>query len=357
MKLVVIAHQVDLSGAPRSLLNILSNERISCFHRISLIAMRGGELGAQLRVKVDDFYELTPKLITNKLENVLLFFKLFSILLFEPRCSRVLINSSINLRAMFCCYLQGRRAVVYVRESEQMLNSVLGIFRKILLSRMYRVVCVSESTSLWVKKYVSSERVSVIHNGYTKEDLIRAECSYGGSIQNDGIIRVGIVGNIDFRKGVDRFHSIVERASSMNFNFEFIVIGRIVDDYWMNEIIKLSVGNVQIKITGIVENVFPFMQSCNVIVMLSREEALPRVVMEAGLLGCSIVTMDTAGTHELLPINYPYIVRDFDCEVFLDKIVLAQRDLWTRRKIRENILLKFSQEDKVAALMETLLSK
>lgn len=354
MKLVVIAHQVDISGAPKSLFNILSNDRISYFSSVTLITMRGGALGLRLKKVVDNYFELTPKLVTGKFENVLLFFKLFYILLWESRDSRILINSSINLRAMLSCLLQGRRAVVYVRESEVMLNSVLGVIRRFLLSRMYRVVCVSESTSLWVKNYVPLERICVIHNGYTVDEVERVKRSLSVKSQGESTIRVGIVGNIDYRKGVDRLYDIIKRASSMNVCFEFIVIGRIVDDYWMSKIDELSAGKIQVKITGVVEDVFPLMQTCDVIIMLSREEALPRVVLEAGLLGRSIVTMDTAGTKELLPDCYPYVVKDYDGEVFLKSIVLAQRDSFNEQRFRDFILLKFRQEDKVEALINTI---
>ena len=42
--------------------------------------------------------------------------------------------------------------------------------------------------------------------------------------------------------------------------------------------------------------------------MLSRQEALPRVVLEAGSIGVPVLALDIAGTKEMLPENYKWIV-------------------------------------------------
>lgn len=80
-------------------------------------------------------------------------------------------------------------------------------------------------------------------------------------------------------------------------------------------------GVNSIFITGVVENVIPYIKCMDVNLMLSREEALPRSVMEASALSVPTVALDVAWTVEILPDSYPYILRNYNVNDVCEMVV------------------------------------
>lgn len=70
--------------------------------------------------------------------------------------------------------------------------------------------------------------------------------------------------------------------------------------------------------------------------MTSREESLPRSVMEASLLSKPVVAFDIAGTKEMLPLSYDYLVSPFDIDEFVDKTVHLSEKNQTKKIGEEN---------------------
>lgn len=314
MNILIISHQVDRSGAPTSLLNIIKHLSKKG-HTINTISMRGGELAADYNHYSSSFTILNKNQKETLPQKILSFFKLIKIVRnFNPDV--VLINTSVTLRAHLACYLLRKPFVIYVRESEQMLKSKLGYFRKKSLTLANKIISVSEYATTWIKKYVDDNKIVVIHNGIDINNIPKLPPK-----NNNIKKRIGIIGYIGYRKGIDYFLSIATHLLKNREDVEFVIIGDIPNPNEKKLFLEhLAANDIDIEITGIIDDVYPEINKCDLILMTSREESLPRSVMEATLLRKPVVAFDTAGTKEMLPRDYQYLIQKFNTIKFIEQV-------------------------------------
>ncbi len=200
-----------------------------------------------------------------------------------------------------------------------MLKSRLALLRKYSLKLANKIISVSHYSAQWLKKYVKEEKIIVIPNGIDLDEIYKVE--YKQNFDRDFIL-VCIIGLMCKRKGADYFSEIVTKLMKSSKSYRFKIIGDFVD-----EVEKLSffskVWNFKenIYITGVTDNVYKEISECDIVIMTSREESLPRSVMEASFMGIPVVAFDVAGTKELLPPNYEYLVTPFNVDEFVSKII------------------------------------
>jgi glycosyltransferase involved in cell wall biosynthesis len=284
-------------------------------YKVDVISARGGELADKYKDVSSSLQILEDNDSPTLFSRFVGFFKLLKMIR-KLSPDVVLINTSINLRAHFACYILRVPFVVYVRESEDMLKSRLGYLRKKSLKLASKIVSVSHYSSQWVSKYVEPKKIDVIHNG------VQINNRKYPLHDNGDTILVGIIGYMSKRKGIDYFAQIINKLMNSSDKYKFLIIGDFVDEAEKSIFFDSVKGHENnISVTGIVENVYPEINKCDLVVMTSREESLPRSVMEASLLSKPVVAFDIAGTKEMLPANYNYLVSPFDINEFVDKIV------------------------------------
>ncbi|AGR76985.1 glycosyltransferase, GT1 family [Aliarcobacter butzleri 7h1h] len=329
LKVLIFSHQLDRSGAPTSLLNILKS-LYEKKYKVDVISARGGELADKYKDVSSSLQILEDNDSPTLFSRFVGFFKLLKMIR-KLSPDVILINTSINLRAHLACYILRVPFVVYVRESEDMLKSRLGYFRKKSLKLASKIVSVSNYSSQWVSKYVEPKKIDVIHNGVQINNI-----KYPLHDNGDTIL-VGIIGYMSNRKGIDYFAQIINKLMNISDKYKFLIIGDFVDEAEKSiffDTVKNFINNV--SVTGIVENVYPEINKCDIILMTSREESLPRSVMEASLLSKPVVAFDIAGTKEMLPLSYDYLVSPFDIDEFVDKTVHLSEKNQTKKIGEEN---------------------
>jgi glycosyltransferase involved in cell wall biosynthesis len=205
------------------------------------------------------------------------------------------------------CKLLGFRSFVYVRESEDMVtDNRLGFLRIYLLRFMTGVICVSHSTAKWVSKYVAVDKIKILHNGIKLE---AASLGYPSRWARGEKPVIGIIGRLDYRKGIDRFYALVDFCNKHQTFYQYKIIGDIMDErFHLSNYRGELRDETQITMTGLIKDVIAEITECSVILMLSRQEALPRVVLEAGSVGVPVLALDVAGTREMLPENYRWVL-------------------------------------------------
>jgi len=316
IRVLMISHQVDRTGAPTSFLNILKKLYNKKEYVLDVISVRGGKLADEYYLYSNSMHILNYNIKESIFQKVISFFKLLY-LIQKSKADIIIINTSVTLRANLASFLMRKPFIIYVRESENMLNSRLGLLRKYSLKLATEIISVSYYSKQWVRKYVNHNKINVIHNGI---DFSKLNYSLPLDHFNAEKVTIGIIGYMTKRKGFDYFAQIINKLMNISEKYKFLIIGDFIDE---NEksIFFDSVKDYKnnILVTGIVENVYPEINKCDLIVMTSREESLPRSVMEASLLSKPVVAFDIAGTKEMLPLNYDYLVSPFDINEFVDK--------------------------------------
>jgi len=304
---IFVSHTMDSSGAPTSLKNVLSEIKENHSIEAHVVAMRGGSQVESFRPLCNSIKILSSSSSTGMAFSVVNFLKLLVFLAKYDKGTRVLINSTTNLRAMVACKLLGFRSFVYVRESEEMVTEYrLGFLRIYLLRFMTGVICVSHSTAKWVSKYVAEDKIKILHNGIKLE---AASLDYPRQWTKGEEPVIGIIGRLDYRKGIDRFYALVDFCNKHQTFYQYKIIGEITAErFYLSNYRGQFRDKTQVTMTGLIKDVIPEIAECSVILMLSRQEALPRVVLEAGSVGVPVLALDVAGTKEMLPENYKWVL-------------------------------------------------
>ena len=144
-------------------------------------------------------------------------------------------------------------------------------------------------------------------------------------------IRVGIIGNIAVRyKGYDvllKAISNLPQEIKTKIQINFVGGG---DSTYLKSLINVYKLEQQSNIVGKLkagEEIFNFLDSVDLYVHPSRQEGLPRVVIEAMSRACPVVASSVAGTPELLPSEFLHkpgdatkLAKDIE-RVVLDKAI------------------------------------
>lgn len=362
--LLFITHTMDHSGAPTSLLNIIKKFPKDKYE-ICLIGMYGGGLKKEYQKYLKKIYVIIDNVNSSvflKVFNKFIGFIKLLFLFIKIKPDVVLINSSANLRAILVSRLMNKHTLVYVREFDEMINKVKNL-RKKSLKLATKLIAVSHANKEWLYEIgISPEKIIVIHNGIDFDEVYKKTKELPSQEYLEfinGYRIIGIVGYMSERKGIDFFIELMINLSKRYMDLKFVIIGDFTDESYKNKILTI-IKNEKLEdklfITGIVDNIFPYLKYIDIVTMMSRKESLPRVILESSVIAKPIVIFDTGGSKELLPIDYKFIVKAFDIFLFQSYV----EELLNNKQEAINIglgLKKFSKKFAIEQTVNSLISE
>ena len=362
-KIMFVLHIANKTGAPMSLLKLIRNLPSTQFDK-KLLVMRDGDITEKYVPFVQEIYVIRNKSkykiniahYINRIINLPFEFLKVIYILQKTKNDIVIVNTTRNLRVMIACFLLRNPYIVYVRESEYMVNIMfLPYLRKFFLKKASFVIAVSQETRKWLLNYIPSKKIEVIYNGIDLDD--KRKCI---SKKNKELFEIGVVGILGYRKGVDLFIKIVLKVKKYHKNLSILIIGDFESNDLKKNFERLMYSNeISYKITGFVDDVYAYINRCKVIVLTSREEALPRVAMEAALCSKAIVSFNVASIYELIPGENQFcLIEPFKIDKFIEVLhyLLENEDL--RKKVgkenKRHILENFKLDKSINQLIGIL---
>ncbi len=146
---------------------------------------------------------------------------------------------------------------------------------------------------------------------------------------------VGFSGRLSIEKGPDIFLEIAKLSGSTNLHFIMTGTGPMESDL----IKKISAFPQNIKFTylGLVDNISKYVGSYDVLVLPSRADGRPLVVMEALALGVPVISANVGALPELIDDGVNgYIIPSFEPSNFYNKIQLLSNSKQLHLKMKEN---------------------
>ncbi len=167
---------------------------------------------------------------------------------------------------------------------------------------MGRVVCVSNAVERFSQQNLGCKvgQTVTIPNGVDTSRFSTATPFAWSSIgwPNDSIVTL-FVGRLDQQKGIDLIQRQIEFIAPAASNRRLLLVGdgplRKPLESWARKI-----GTDRVQLLSWQADVAPLMRACRLLVLPSRYEGMPNVVMEAMASGRPIVCSDVQGTEELL---------------------------------------------------------
>lgn len=252
-----------------------------------------------------------------------------------------------NFHHVFLLYplLDARRDFFHVHDPFQPTSFYRRLFRR-LNRRLAAFIGVSEFIrSLIIGLGVPRENVFAVLNGIEVRKGVEAEApapesefprTNGGSTSN-GVIRIGIVGQVGEWKGHDDFVEAARSLKACNLPFACSIFGRGEEDYVESLKAKISRYDLQQQITwaGFVHDPGEIFRRTDICVVPSRSnDPCPTVAIEAAHFGVPVVASRRGGLPELVRDGKTgYLVDAERPEQLTEKLKLLIEDEKLRRRM------------------------
>ncbi|WP_308757403.1 glycosyltransferase family 4 protein [uncultured Bacteroides sp.] len=156
--------------------------------------------------------------------------------------------------------------------------------------------------------------------------------SSGNQVAELTSYRIIAVGRLHYQKGFDRLLRIAERVLSQEQNWRIDIYGEgELRENLVNECDKLGLHG-KVCFRGFSDNIRNELLNSSILIMTSRYEGFPMILLEAMSVGLPIVSFACPeGPAELLSSGAGLLVENGDLKEFEDKLLYMMRDINVRK--------------------------
>ncbi|MEM3369882.1 MAG: glycosyltransferase family 4 protein [Candidatus Micrarchaeia archaeon] len=226
-----------------------------------------------------------------------------------------------------------------------------------------KMICVSYGVKdAFVKQGIHAEKCVVVHNGIdpeTKPSISPFEIRKKLGISEDDIL-IGVVGSlIKIKRIIDLIDAFYILTYQTKNSVKCIIVGEGPEKDSLIEYAKKRKIQEKIIFTGFQSNAISYINAMDIFVLTSEKEGLPRVILEAMLMGKPVVASNVTGPAELVidgetgflvPVRHP--------EIFANCILKLIKNPELRKqmgeKARKRAIEKFSIEKYIAGVENIL---
>jgi glycosyltransferase involved in cell wall biosynthesis len=170
-----------------------------------------------------------------------------------------------------------------------------SLWLKALASRAEKILAPSEATRrALVEAGVGDTKVKVLRNGFCLSDWKPRPPRKEGDL-----FRIGFVGELSHRKGADRLEKILPAIQDIP-NTETWVIGEGLSEPEFAFQLRAKLENQKVKFLGRRSDMKEIYQQLDLLLVPSRQDPLPTVIVEAGLSGLPVVGANVGGIPEMI---------------------------------------------------------
>ena len=216
----------------------------------------------------------------------------------------------------------------------------------------HKVIAVSEKTKRDISNLpLVSKKIEVIRNGISDiefKDGFEARQLLGGNI--DQSLWIGSIAELHKNKGLDY---LIKAFSENAFDYPdaaLVIIGEGEERSNLERLIqKLNLTN-RVFLLGNKENAKIYLKAFDIFALISRTEALPYVILEAGLAKLPVIASKVGGIPEIIEnMKTGLLTEAGNINQIKDKIqlLLERSDLRENlgSSLREKILVEFTKEN------------
>lgn len=291
-KNAILHLQIELNktcGVTRSILRIIKNSRNFEHHVISL----GGDA-------LDRFDGCNYKIIKADRRSLVGTIKIFLLILRYIKQNDIRIIHAHHRYFDFLSFiLKGFTSVKTVTTVHSKVYK-----RKLFSYKSDRILAVSNAIKLHLMEYfsINPSKIFLISNFVDAKEINitqnKREIFSEIGLSSEARL-LGYFGRLDINeKGVDVLLDAIEKVS-INIPSVFLILaGSGVDEYKLKDIADKK--NLSVLFLGNLDNIWNYMDACEIIILPSRVEPFNLVMIEAGLLGKPVIGANVDGIVEII---------------------------------------------------------
>lgn len=178
--------------------------------------------------------------------------------------------------------------------------------------------------------------------------------SGGNKLDNTNDINLLAVGRLHKNKGFDL---LIEAFSKLPFNFKLQILGEGSEKEELITIAEKFNCNNRICFLGFKSNPYTYMKNADLLVLSSRHEGLPNVVLESNICKLPVIAFDCPGGTSEIIINGEngFLVECKNILKLKDTIEMASKYTWNKERIYESTKNKFNSETIIMQYQEILI--
>lgn len=367
MRILVVTHENDLSGANKSLLSIIKGLKNKVDFTV-LVNEKNGKLTDELRkLNIDTLYypytwwyahnrSSSLKKIYRKLIETSIFYihrylsKRFIRILESKNFDMVYTNTStvdVGIRIANSLHLPHIWHIREFGEEDFGFQYIKNknFYRKRFNETEYMIV-ISEALKNKYKNFVDEEKIRVIYNGFNIDDLF---IDITRKKVDMDPVKILVTGQVSEAKCTHHAIYACKKLVDEGINLKLNIAGTIDEDY-----IKKTVPNVKdykwCNFLGQVENIKKLREKTNLELICSKNEAFGRVTIEAMLAGLPVIGANTGGTKELIENDKTGLLYKFGD---VDDLALKIRELISNNNKYRTISLNAQEYAKTFTIDRT----
>jgi len=221
---------------------------------------------------------------------------------------------------------------------------------RLVVPRMRHVVCVSDEVEQFAHRRLgcSSDQTVVIPNSFAS--AVPTRWSTLGWPDDSKVVL--FVGRLHSQKGIDLLQDQIDSIAPTGTDRRLLLVGdgplRKRLELWTN-----SIGRDRVRLLPWQPNVAPLMRACRLLVLPSRYEGMPNVVLEAMAAGRPVVCSDIEGSKQLLGhARESQVFRTGNSEAMKNLIEQFLSDEDLSEKIGEDNQARARNDFSVAAMVD-----
>ncbi|WP_201353782.1 glycosyltransferase [Hydrogenimonas urashimensis] len=163
-----------------------------------------------------------------------------------------------------------------------------------------KIICQSEymKNDLIINYKIKKNKIVVINNPVDIDDIEKKSNDFKPECYNNNMINLVAIGRLVYQKGFDL---LIKAFAKLDKKYTLTILG---NGPLRNELERLAQNysiNERIKLVGFQKNPYPYMKNADFLVLSSRYEGFPNVVLEANCCGIPVIAFNCpGGTNEII---------------------------------------------------------
>ena len=273
--------------------------------------------------------------------------------IFKHQKFDIVISYAVGMCTEMALYFKAKRYYVFFHSSVDSHHEILD---KIFPS-YNKIIAVSDGVKeMLTKSYTHiSDKIVVLEN-YVEADRIIDKSNQNINIKNNKLV-LCTCGRLSPEKGFDLAVESASILKQKGMDFIWYFVGDGNERNKIESLINENELSDFIRITGYVENPYPYIKDCDIYIQPSHHESFGLTIKEAVILGKTVVSTDTVGGNIVLENGkYGEIVK-ISANGIAQGILTAQSKVQQGLYEKYDIRLNTEEKNKFINQLEDILNR